>query len=321
MEERIVELAKKLGVSVDSLKRAYQKRLELEPITRPDRELRALRRARGDIKRALKSVREFARFEGMLVGARDLIDRAELMRQRARREWEKDREKAIANGFCSEDGTPLFYMRVYGRDVIGKPIEGSLWERELFVICRKEGQEEFSFNSLLATGELAQRLELPPFFTPLKFGASIRKRGLGLLSITEFEKLDAEWNPEEIIKKALPCYKASEVESYLESRPEEQRREVISIEGILLTANLVRKVKYIDIDDEEMESYLRCFLRSNVEIKVGEDSKVLVIGTPSWSKRGPGVIVDCYGVYAPPEEAYPLPEEALGSLSREEETG
>jgi len=309
------KIAREQGITLEEVKEKYSLYLGLEPETKPNREEAALRRVKSYYKRILGRVREIGFFKGMLVGARDLVEIFQQMREKALRQAEIDEERAIANGYIAVEAgqrVPLDYRRrVFGRDNpnYGKPLVGESWQRDLYVIVRREETEPYEFKVLRATDNLARDLKLPKFFSPIAFRASIRRESLGLLSITRFLDTSIEkFNPEEIIRGTMPCYRAGEVESYVDSVEEKMRRNIICIEGWLLSEGAAKKTKYVDIHDPDKAGYIRCFYRGDLGIDYGPDSRVLAIATPMHSRTGTGIIASLFGIYAPPEDRYPKEE-------------
>lgn len=311
--EEVEQIAKDYRLPLEEVKAKYEELLAGE--TKLPKEERALSRLQSTYKRAIGGFREEGFFKGIIVGARDLVDIYEQMRAKSLRLYEnpETKERALIENYVSELGIPLDYReKTFGRNNpdYGKPLTGSSFQRELYTIATKEdGDGTFSFWSLTAKDKRAQELEVPPLFKPFVFRAGIQRDRLGVMGLTRFMELDEKWDIEDIIKKAMPCYMAHEIESYLESKNAKERaREAICVEGRVLTEGLATKNRYIDIDDKDMKGYIRCFLRGDVVVDFGEDSRVLVIGTPNYGRGGQGFTASVYGVYSPFEDRYPLEE-------------
>jgi len=316
MEEKLRELAGKYSLPLEKVKEKYEYYLREEK--REPREERALQRTRLSLKRATRATKNLATYEGIVIGVTDLADFVERMRQKALRLYQNEstRDEAITKGYVSIDGTPLDYRpTIYGRPNpnYGKPLSGHSFQRDYYIIAREQGSEEETFYTLSANNKIAPTIEVPRLFKPLSFQAgksSTDSSRLNATSLTTFLEKDSELEDsriEELLRTKMPCYRASEVEELLQSLdPKERYTQIIAVEGMVLTEALATKRRYIDIDDSDMEGYIRCFLSEAVEVNFGEDSRVYVIGTPGFSRGGRGVILSAYGVFSPMEDRYPL---------------
>lgn len=317
--ERLEQIATEFQIGAEEVETIYNEYLKLE--TKEPKVDRAFKRTRNHYKRALVGVKEEAFFQGLIVGARELTDIYEQMRQKSKRMYDNSetKEQAIAENYISIDGTtPLDYRKkVFGTQDnrnYGKPLTGSQFQREMFCVRRKEDADgnygNYEFQRIVATGKRAQNLEVPAKFKLLRFRASVQKNRLGIMGLTRFEEVQEECNVEEIIKGAMPTYLADEIdEHYLKPTPiEQRRREVVCIEGGVLTLGLHGDNKYIDISTDSMKGYIRCFIRGNLEVDFGEDSRVLVIGTPNYGRGGQGLVCSTFGIYSPEEDRYPPQE-------------
>jgi len=296
MEEKLRSLASLMELDYDEVRAKYQ-----EFIAQGLSENRAFRSTERVFKRIIGAPRKIGVYEGIIVGIGEVVDRFEQMRQRARREWEKDSEKAKLEGFCSEDGVPLDYRQtIFGRPNpnYGKPLEGSRIQRELYGICRKQG-EDFAFHKLVAEGSVALGLKLPKSFEPVRFKVGERKNFLSVLEITKFEPLAVSFGDvTELVRKYVQTFQADQVEKMPELAIGGPERLPVALEGYVLTLNSAQEPYYLDLTTEKMKSYIRCFWRGEDNLSdIREDDEVTVIGRVRASPRGPGYVCFATGVY------------------------
>ena len=299
MEEKLKLLAERFQISLEEVLKKYSEYLDkgYDPE-------KALRWTDMSFKKALRAVRESAFFKGIVIGARELVDRYERMRQIALRMYNnpETRDQAIAEGRVTPDGIPLDHRKtLFGRDnpEYGKSIANkSLYERELFCILQTE--TGYVFKRLIAVGEKAIELRVPKLFTPLQFRASIKADRLGIFSLTHFEELTEQWDiPTVLTSGAIPYLQAHETEEYILNTELRKRMAIpAAIEGWIVTIGKAN-IKYIDITDLEMKDYIRCFIRGEtVSIEeLSEDDRVAVIGIPNLGRGGRGLVCSTYGLY------------------------
>lgn len=292
----ISEIAKKyevLGLTKEEVENKYKAFLE-----RYQDGVKALRALLISLKKLEFSLKETKLVSGFFVGVEELVDLMELRKRRALRMYESElREEAINAGLVSPDGIPLWRDKPITQSVyskiawacINEELDGAWWLAKV----RAQGDQAFNFN--------------PSLFKPVEFRVRPTNDELRITAYTTFKEIEKPWVIADVLEsgKALPCFKVSEVLSLEPTELVRRGRIPIAMLGWAITIKRAGEVKYIDITDEDADTYIRCFLRYDHPLNFGENSKVYAIGYPSKGREGRGYVFRTYGLYPDPEERTP----------------
>lgn len=292
----ISEIAKKyevLGLTREEVENKYRAFLE-----QYKDEVKALRALLISLKKVEFTLKETRLVTGFFVGVEELVDLMELRKRKALRMYESElREEAISAGLVSPDGIPLW------RD---KPITQSVYSKIAWACINEELDGIWWLAKVRAQGDQALGFN-PPLFKPVEFRVRTTANELRTTAYTSFKEIERPWVIADVLEsgKALPCFKVSEV---LSSEPSElmgRGRIPITMLGWAITIKRTGEVKYIDLTDEDADTYIRCFLRNDHPLDFGENSKIYAIGYPSRGREGRGYVFRTYGLYPDPEERTP----------------
>lgn len=345
LKEYFTIWSEKLSLSIEDIEKEFNNILEEEKSLHPnltdnDRSQRALQRLALMYKRQMRS--PAVGFEGIIIGASDVIDMVAKRRANAMEEWLLNPQEAIEKGLVDEKGTPLDTIQTFstGRQnpQFGKPLPENSYSRNIIGIAVKvkDKEKKPKLFSLALRGNNAKELNLP-MFKPIKFSA-IDKTPEGIdnkynLNASTFTKFDVDEKIEmPPIKQIILNHckdmivPLSELENYHQQNIDNYDRVAI-VQGGVSSLSLEKTgfgSRVMNIDDtdnlEDIESKgLTCWLPEHIDIDFAEQSKVYVIGRTNQGKKKDenglpteelgDVSMNVYGVYAIPEFKINLPED------------
>ncbi len=335
-DEYIKKWSEKLGISEEDIKKDYEKLVNNEKeihsdISEDEQKTHALRRLATIFKKQLRS--PAIGFEGILIGASDLVDTVARHRREAIELYKESPQKAIQDGITDEEGIPLDTRKEWSTGNpnrgFGKPLPEHNWLRTIFGIVIKTGiDEEPKFFIMNCSGEVAKNEEIP-IFQSIKFRANNRTKegdtiyALNSSVFTKFEVDESLNLPKatELLNKYCDNLKINltDLDSYHDRVKDDYNRLAI-IEGdvsILVLEPTSVGSRRIVIEDEtkileDLESQgITCWIPPRINIDFGEQSKVIVLGRTTQGKKldddgnktdEPGdIMINVFGLYAIPE--------------------
>jgi len=330
----------KLSLSEEEIMRDYNEFKEEEnklhpTLSQSDKDKLALQKLATSYRRLLRS--PAVSFEGMIIGASDVIDVIKRKRAEAIKMYKENPQHAIAQGITDENGNPLETKQVWadGKPYagFGKPLEQESLLRNVYGIAGKKGSSP-SFFIMTMNGNVAKTNI--PLFTPIRFraidkGIDGAVLNLRASSFTTFkEDLSIQLPPvKELIDKFCSGYevKLSELDANHKKNKDNNNRLAITIGDVTILNLEPTKMgsRIMVIDSEENITNLdspgvTCWVPKNIKLDFAEQSKVIVVGRTAQGKKkdvvgnltdeDTDISLNVYGVYAIPEfKISPIVEE------------
>lgn len=346
MDEQVVltKINEKLSVPIENLKQELN---ELDTKTREtfsglsddEYRKRALQSLTLRYKAFLKS--PTVGFEGIIIGAGDVIDMVARKRSQALREYDSDPQSAVMKGLVNEQGEPLDTIQTFrtGRanPNYGQPLPENSYQRTIFGVATKSNKEDDKPKVFVMNirGDMANDIDIP-MFEPVNFSAIDRtpdelkdeKYILNASRMTRFVKnANLNFPPiKDILNKVCQDYIADfkDLEEYHKRNEDDYNRFVLisggvsslNLEGTEYGSRIMNLEDVENLEDFDMDG-VTCWIPQHVKIDFAEGSKVVVIGkTNQRTKRDENgneekgdVSINVYGIYAVPEYKIELPED------------
>lgn len=343
VENLAAKAEEKLGVNPQEVYDQWEQELALvkelrSDLTQEDQEKRAFLRLNGHWKKELRSPAKF--FEGMIIRVATPFDVLRSMHQNARVMFEKTPQKAISEGWTDAEGNALDNRKTYstGRENpdYGKKLPPHRYIQNISGIAKANDMDAPVKFTMVLSERTAGKLDIP-IFTPVKFRANPSKKqpddgtlGLNEYSNIKFQAAEIEGfpGPEEVLKQFyeddfIPVEELSEWHKQNENNP----RRLAIIDGFVddvdpeanpSTGNS-RIVMIDDLGEAEVVIWVPEHLLKFVDF--GASSRVIALGRSSQTTYDDEerTMLNCEGLYAPPEDKIPLDNEPEDIVSSAED--
>jgi len=336
IETKVKELAQtvedKLGVNKQEVLDQWEKELELvaelrSDLPKEDQSKRAFLRLRGNWKRELRSPAKF--YEGMVIRVAPPFDVLRSIHNAARLIYEKDPQKAIAEGWTDEAGNALDNKRQYstGRDNpdFGKKLPPTRFIQNVMGVAKSSDMQTPMVFGMVLSDRIAGHIDIPVFQT-VKFRANLAKKQPtdGSVSLNEYAglrfmpvEIEGFPGPEAIIDQFFEDHKSTieDLEAWHNDHEQDPRRFVIvsgDVDDVDTRANATtgnaRMVILDDSGEVEVTVWIPDHLRNLLDFGAG--SRVIVDGRTAISTFNDQkqVLINGEGIYAPPHDKIPLEE-------------
>lgn len=348
-EQFFEKIAKVSGQTVDEVNKEFMEMMNSSELSiyQPEMKEQVVMNKMFAKYRKLSRVPDTAQhFEGIIIGDAGKFDVLAKRIREIKDKFRADPDLARLQRIVDEQGRPLDLVQTWstGRanPNYGKPLPEHSYVRNLYGIASVKGKNEFKEFVLTLNGTLAEELEAPmfknvTFIANNKSSVDAKKFQLTGLSVTKFNSVD---NSIPDVKKILEAFSKvvplTQLKSWYEQFGKDMNSVVIT-EGIVTQMNLnpnnVTGNRMLTVDDfdalfseDGKESSVVCWLPSHLQIDFGEQSKIIIVGRPSVSKRKDmlsgeetegGMMMGVWGIYALPEFKIPVVE--TKSISNEKE--
>jgi hypothetical protein len=347
-DKRLIELAKRNNVPIETL----LKELEELMIQYPNQRLavNALMnkyRRQAQFQKTITTKKKAEQIMGFLIGDMGLIDKAEQIRQKAKRYIEEHGvEAAIEAQLINQAGQVLDTReQIYGRPnpKYLEPLDPNLHirSRTLLGFFKKANSEEpFKFTTIHTEDNvLAKAWSNVKFYIPCTTYGIIKEDNGYEMKVnsstaentrTVFRPIKEDIDVDKIVMDYAEKHltKLSELEQYHEHVKEAWDRRVV-VRGIVSWINIDRPTSYGSIwmglmDPEDETVSVRCLLPDHLTIDFAEASEILVFGrTRRYKSRDENgelvdadVIIDVQAIY--PLMGLTIPREAVNKQQEEE---
>ncbi len=326
--------AKETNKTLEELEEIWQRakeRMDRLGITDEKVIRKAFRRSlRGVVFGKSKGRRTPQEFFGFVVGASRLMDWDEMRRQKAKREYEENRDDAVLSGIVDEAGNPLDDREKiwkYGEQVdnpnFRKPLVGHAYERKIFGIAKKEGEEEPKIFRLNLRGKTAKDFKGWKPFVPVRFlGLIYSKEGdeffeLYPCKLTKFQTdKKTQIDFEQWIRTSAHVYSLDKLDqAYNNSKDARDNWVFIEADLDYINPNIDedRGQRSMNIADDSvgLQTY-RVRVPQDFPISFSEFSRVIVMGEiQKWlrkSDKSEAVSIEGYGIFPIPGKSVQMPE-------------
>ena len=318
IKEILMKYATKFNKKIEELERLYNEEASKTAISDEGKKRRlVLTKLTNRLKREAGITSSSKEFIGIPLGVTELVDQIEILRRIAEREDARDHERAVREGYVDEEHVPLDRRdRILGgveNPRKGLPLQGHEYRRTVVGLCTPVDSEDWKLFSLRFYGKTAESLNVPlnKFckFRAIPKNEDSKTRLLNASEIaTKFSESNASIDIEETLKKLDLIVSLDRVEDWYKMYQESKGvKPYLIIEGGVYrkrrssksdrTTLVLSEVEYPDI-------LVRCSVPSYIPLAFGEDSRVIVIGTPRMWKNT--LWVNAIGVYPLPD--YLVPE-------------
>lgn len=336
VSEYIKRWSEKLGISEEDILKDFNGLVEDErkihkDASEDEQKTRALQRLAMIFKKQLRS--PAIGFEGMLIGASDLVDTVARVRREAKALYKENPQKAIVDGITDDDGVPLDTRQEWSTGNpnrnFGKPLPENNWLRTIFGIAMKSGNGGDPKPFIMNVGGEVARNEDIPIFKPVKFRAIDRSgdnNDTYTLNSSMFTKFEVDETlslpkPKDMLTKYCSnmMIDISNLEEY-HLRVKDDYNRLAIVEGdvstLILEPTSVGSRRIVLEDESKMLEDLEslgviCWIPPRINIDFGEQSKVIVLGRTTQGKKlgtdgkttdEPGdMMLNVFGLYAIPE--------------------
>lgn len=343
VEKLASKVEDKLGIDPQEVYSQWEKELALvkelrSDLVEEDQEKRAFLRLRGHWKRELRSPAKF--FEGMIIRVAPPFDVLRSMHQSARALFEKNPQKAVAEGWTDAEGNALDNRKTYktGRENqdYGKKLPPHRYIQNISGIAKSTDMDASVKFTMVLSERTAGKLDIP-IFTPVKFRANPSRKQpddgtLGLNEYSSIKFMPAEIEgfpgPEDVLKQFyeddfVPVEDLSEWHKANEDDP--RRMAIVDgyVDDVDTQANpTTGNSRIVMIDDdgtEEVVLWIPEHLRKYLDF--GASSRVIALGRTAQQtfEDEERTMINCEGLYAPPEDKIPLEEAPEGIISSAED--
>jgi len=342
--EKLAEQVKdKLGLDPQEVFSQWDEELALikelrSDLTANDQEKRAFLRLRGHWKKELRSPAKF--FEGMIIKVAPPFDVLRSMHQSARMLFDKDPQKAIAEGWTDAEGNALDNRKTYstGRENpdYGKKLPPHRHIQNIAGIAKANDMTTPVKFSMVLSERTAGKLDIP-LFTPVKFRANPARKqpddgtmALNEYSSIRFQAAEIEGfpGPEEVLKQFYEddFVDVADLSEWHKDNESDPRRMAIIdnfVDDVDPEANPStgnsRMVMISDDGAEEVVIWVPEHLRKYLDF--GASSRVIALGRTSQQTFDDEerTMLNCEGLYAPPKDKIPLEETPEGIVSAAED--
>jgi len=347
IKEKVDELSKtvedKLGVTKQKVLDQWEEELATVANLRGDlpdeeQEKRAFLRLRGHWKRELRSPAKF--YEGIIFRVAPPFDVLRSMHAAAQIIYEKDPQKAVAEGWTDEQGHTLDNRRKYSTGRVnenyGKKLPDHRYIQNIMGIAKAQDMDAPLMFNMVLSERKAGKVEIP-IFTPVRFRANPAPTQPkdGTMALNEYAGLQfvpAEIEgfpaPEDLLHNFLEdnFVAPEELPDWHKSNENDPRRFAI-IEGYVddvdPTANPAtgnaRIVMIDDAGETEIVIWVPAHLRHLVDF--GASSRIIAGGRTTQQEFNEEVrtMLNCEMLYAPAADKIPLEETPEGIVSGAEE--
>jgi hypothetical protein len=305
----VEELAKQYSVSVDEAQTKFNEYLETElgkGFEKPTAEKRAMRLLQlGFKKQSIGAPTE--NLDMLVFGQKDAFDSSANAREDAIKLFQSNPQKAIAEGYTDESGTPLDrdkfldYDKTMENRNFGKPMKPN-WMRVLWGVDLQEKKP----TTFILKGDQAKNMEIP-MFTQIRLNGKLGKNGVwnGTKS-TKMQILDGdEIRVDEYVDKNLKDLKI-EIEKLPEWVETHGKKDVLITEADVISVDMElnaggsRTIKL----DNETEYGQNVFVPESTPIDFGEMSRIIVFASAKKGKGDYGPTMTAMGIWAIPEFKY-----------------
>lgn len=347
IKTKVNELAKaveeKLGVSGQEVLDQWEEDLTLvaslrEDMSKEDQEKRAFLRLRGTWKRELRSPALF--YEGMLIRVATPFDVLRSMHASAALIYEKNPQKAVAEGWTDEEGHALDNRQKFstGRvnEDFGKQLPEHRYIQNITGIAKSQDMDvPLKFNMVLSE-RLAGQIQLP-VFQPIKFRANPAKKQPtdGTMALNEYANLrfrpseiEGFPGPEDIIHQFFSdnLVPIEDLADWHKTNANDPRRMAIvegDVDDVDTRANPStgnsRIVMIDESGDVEVTVWVPEHLRSAIDF--GPSSRVITVGRTAQNtfNNEERTMLNGEGIYAIPKWKMPLEETPESVVSNAED--
>ena len=346
VKAKVDELAKtveeKLGVPAEEVYEQWTKELALiaelrGDLSKEDQAKRAFVRLRGAWKRELRSPAIF--YEGVIVRVAPPFDVLRSAHAAAKTMFEADPQKAVREGVTDEQGNALDTRKTFstGRanPDYGKPLADQRFIQNITGVAKAADMKTPKVFSMILSERLAGKIDVP-VLQWVKFRANpARKQPTdGTMALNEYSGLqfrpaEGEFpGPEAIIDEyfADACVAVEDLAEWHKQNANDPRRMAILndfVDYVDTTPNPAtgnqRIVMIDDSGDKEITVWIPPHLQKLVDF--GPSSRVIAIGRTAQNTFNNELrtMLNCEGLYAPPEDKVPAEETPESVVSNAED--
>jgi hypothetical protein len=328
LDPRVNELAKRNNIPVETLLKELQELIQKYPNQRlAVNMLMNKYRKTAQFQKIMSTKQKAEQIMGFLIGDLGMFDKAEQIRQKAKRYIEQNGvEAAKEEQLINEAGQVLDTReQIYGRPnpKYLEPLDPNLHirSRTLLGFFKKPNSEEFKFTTIHTEDNiLAKAWSNVKFFIPCTTFGLIKEDTEDEMKVnsstaentkTVFRPVKEDIEVDKIVMDYTSTHltKISEIEQYHEQVKDAWDRRVI-IRGIVSWVNIDKPTSYGSIwmglmDSEDETVSVRCLIPDHLTIDFAEGSEVLVFGkTRRYKSRDEegelvdaDVIVDVHAIY------------------------
>jgi len=341
----IKEWSEKTGRSVDELLQRLEEFKKILREAHPGKseefyEARARLQVYRELKQQLRMPRA-KQFDGIFLGYGIKMDVFAARREQALQIWKQDPKRAIDEGWCDAEGTPIFTMPSGSVIKIDKPV----YLRQSVGVCRLSSGGDLKL--FVMVHRLDQADKLPPLGKPVRFLANLvsdtpTRYELNTTRITQYADVDMPEFPKvdesticDLLSKAPDELKATcaELPDWHTKHANDPRRIVILEADVIFIRReptafgnyimVVEDETIMDLAGEGITVWLHEDLMKYIDFGAG--SRVYVVGRtttgPGWNPEtrsiDPSVqrtMVNAFGIWPIPEFKVPPEEEVLGTV-------
>lgn len=266
-------------------------------------------------------------FFGFLFGTSRILDWDEMRRNKALRKYNENPEDAILEGIVDESGNPLDdrekvykWGQLVDNPNFRKPLVGHAFDRKIFGVAKREGDEDPKVFRLNLKGKTAKEFRGWKPFVGVRFLALVYGEDpfyeLYPCSLTKFTSdPKAKIDVEQWIRTAGHVYKLDKIDqAYNNTKDAKDNWAFVEADLDYINPNIDedRKQRSMNIADDIVGlQTFRVRLPQDFPVTFSEFSRVIVMGEiQKWQRKdgSDAITIEGYGVYALPGQEIKLPE-------------
>lgn len=244
--------------------------------------------------------------ELLILGSKEPMDSSAKVREKAMDVWKENPKKAIAEGYCNNDGVPLDRMAEFpggGKNSnYGKPLKVRFMR-----VVTGLSEAEKRLVTFIMNGKQATDMEIPLFCKTVLNGKRKENDSFGSTKSTRVLCEDTTYieNLEDILTKVMKK-EISAVEAIDEWVLDHGNKDILITVADVLTIDMEPNStgSRTVILDNGTDFGQRVFVPEHVPIYFGEQSRIILIGGAKPGKEDYGPSVTAMGMYAIPQFMY-----------------